>query len=75
MCRQNETPMRTGTMTTKDKVLERIVRQHLNIETLAERKMDSLDFHEVSVWSLKAALDAAFRAGASVGVGCAVIGK
>lgn len=43
--------------------LERIAREHLGIETLETRKSDGLDFHEVSVWQLKAALDAAFALG------------
>ena len=43
--------------------LERIAREHLGIETLATRKSDGLDFHEVSVWQLKAALEAAFALG------------
>ena len=42
---------------------ESIAREHLFIETLADRNMDSLDFHEVSVRGVKAALDAAYRAG------------
>ncbi len=38
--------------------------QHLSgVETLQERKSDELDFHDVSVWSLKAALEAAYKAG------------
>ena len=45
------------------KTLEQIAAKHLGIETLATRKSDSLDFHEVSVWSLKSALEAAFEAG------------
>jgi len=47
--------------------LEEIARKHLGIETLATRKSDSLDFHEVAVWSLKDALEAAFRAGRTTG--------
>lgn len=31
------------------------------------RSSDSLDFHDVSVWGLKAALEEAFMAGMSVG--------
>jgi hypothetical protein len=41
------------------KTLERIAAEHLGIETLEARKRDSLDFHEVSVWGVKAALEAA----------------
>ena len=33
------------------------------IETLEERKRDSLDFHTVSVWAIKRALRAAYVAG------------
>lgn len=43
--------------------LEAIAAKHLRIDTLQTRMMDSLDFHEVSVWSLEAALKAAFEAG------------
>jgi len=42
------------------KALEQIAAEYLGIETLATRKSDSLDFHEVSVWGLKAALEAAY---------------
>ena len=50
----------------KDKVdtlLEQIARSILDIPTLEERKMDALDFHEVSVWGLKNALKTAYNAG------------
>ena len=40
-----------------------IAKEHLFIETLEERKSDSLDFHEVSVWGIQAALEAAYAAG------------
>ncbi|MDO4659800.1 hypothetical protein [Streptococcus sp.] len=42
--------------------LEQIAKQYLNVPTLERRNTDSLDFHEVSVWSLKAALEAAYQA-------------
>ncbi len=48
---------------TKDELFKQIAQQHLAIETLEERKSDSLDFKEVAVWSVKAALEAAFEAG------------
>ena len=47
-----------------DDVLEAIARERLDVPTLRTRKSDSLDFHEVSVWQLREALDAAYRAGA-----------
>ena len=46
-----------------DTILERIAKTELRIPTLKERKMDALDFHEVSVWGLKRALLAAYKAG------------
>ncbi len=48
---------------TKDELFTQIAQQHLNIETLVERKSDGLDFHDVAVWSIKAALEAAYEAG------------
>jgi hypothetical protein len=44
-----------------DAELASIARRTLNIQTLATRKMDSLDFHEVSVWQVLAALRLAHR--------------
>jgi hypothetical protein len=49
--------------TKRDEAIEAIARNILEIETLAERKSDSLDFHEVSVWGLKDALLAAYELG------------
>jgi hypothetical protein len=44
-------------------VLAQIARQHLGIRNLKAQNSDSLDFHEVSVWGVEAALKAAFKAG------------
>jgi len=46
-----------------DQLLEHIARQHLSIATLQTQRSDQLDFHDVSVWSIKSALQAAFEAG------------
>lgn len=46
-----------------DALLESIARKHLLIETLDTRGRDALDFSDVAVWSIKAALQAAFEAG------------
>jgi hypothetical protein len=46
-----------------DKVLEDIAKEHLRVPTLVTRKSDSLDFHDLAVWQLRAALDAAYQAG------------
>ena len=51
------------TQTAPADLLADIAQKHLFIETLEERKRDSLDFHEVSVWGVQAALEAAYAAG------------
>lgn len=43
--------------------LQKIALDHLFIETLETRHSDRLDFHDVSVWGIKSALEAAFEAG------------
>ena len=43
--------------------LEKIARELLGIKTLETRNSDSLDFHEIAVWNLRAALEAAYKAG------------
>lgn len=41
-----------------------LARQHIsNIETLETRRTDSLDFHDIAIWELKSALEAAYRTG------------
>lgn len=53
-------------MKTKKKLnqlLEQIAQQHLFIDTLETQSSDRLDFHDVSVWAVKAALQAAYEAG------------
>jgi hypothetical protein len=48
---------------TRDQQLQKIALDHLFIATLETRNSDSLDFHDVSVWAIKTALQAAFEAG------------
>ena len=55
--------MKTQKTKKTQKALARIAKEHLDIETLATRMSDSLDFHDVSVWDVKAALEAAYQAG------------
>jgi len=43
--------------------IEQIAREKLGVETLETQRSDSLDFREVAVWQLRAALEAAFEAG------------
>jgi len=50
-------------MTKRERIITKIAKEILDIETLQERKSDGLDFHEVSVWSLKEALEMAYKAG------------
>ena len=40
-----------------------IADKHFHLETLETRLSDGLDFHDVAVWSIRAALEAAFAAG------------
>ena len=47
----------------KQKVIEQIALDHLFIETLETQHRDQLDFHDVSVWAVKSALEAAYAAG------------
>ena len=49
--------------TPKDQILAQIAKDELCLETLETRKSDSLDFHDCAVWSIKAALEAAYEAG------------
>lgn len=46
-----------------NKKLEEIAKETLKLETLETRKNDSLDFHELSVWSINKALEEAYKAG------------
>lgn len=46
-----------------DDMATKIAKQYLDIDTLQTLNSDSLDFHEVSVWGLRKALEAAFEAG------------
>lgn len=43
--------------------LEKIAKDHFNVETLETRKSDSLDFYDTAVWCMKSALEEAFKAG------------
>jgi hypothetical protein len=54
--------------TTIDQIFALIAQKHLFIETLETRNSDRLDFHDVSVWGVRSALEAAFKAGVEFGV-------
>ena len=53
---------------TRDKTIKRIARDILKLETLRSRKSDRLDFHDLSVWQVKEALEAAYDAGHARGI-------
>jgi hypothetical protein len=48
---------------TRDDAIERIALDLLGLETLQTRKSDSLDFHDLAVWDIRDALEAAYSAG------------
>ena len=50
-----------------NKLLEQIALKHFFIETLETQHSDRLDFHDVSVWAVKSALEAAYAAGIEAG--------
>ncbi|KAA0215781.1 MAG: hypothetical protein DYG94_06450 [Leptolyngbya sp. PLA3] len=49
--------------TARDNAINRIAREALGLETLETRRMDSLDFHDLAVWTIKDALERAYEAG------------
>ena len=61
-------------MTNLDQILTQIASQHLGIDTLETRNSDSLDFHDVAVWTLREALQAAYVAGVAQGATSALDG-
>lgn len=48
-------------------ILTLIAQKHLGVETLERRYSDRLDFYDTGVWSIREALEAAFKAGAELG--------
>ena len=46
-------------------LLEIATKHFHSIETLETRNSDSLDFHDVAVWAIRSALEAAYAAGAA----------
>jgi hypothetical protein len=47
----------------REQTVRELATKHFGVETLEERKSDRLDFHSVPVWSMRAALGAAYDAG------------
>ena len=59
MTTKNHTKVQRGL----NEIVARIAAEILSIETLETRRRDCLDFHDVSVWSVKKALERAYQAG------------
>ena len=55
----------------RDALILEIAKRHLSVETLEIRNADRLDFHDVAVWAIRAALEEAFEAGRCAGAGAA----
>ena len=49
-------------VTRRESEIARIAKS-IGVDTLETRRMDSLDFHSLAVWSIKDALEAAYEAG------------
>lgn len=49
--------------TAADALLLKIAKKHFDVDTLETRNSDSKDFYEVSVWSIKEALEEAYANG------------
>lgn len=71
---KTKTPAKSPAHQRRDEMLTVIAIKHLNRETLETRNSDSLDFSDQAVWSLKAALEAAYEAGAQAAI-AAVAGR
>ena len=54
-------------MSKLEQLLTQIAQSKLGIGTLETRRSDRLDFHDVAVWCLREALQAAFNAGLEQG--------
>ena len=57
----------TGTAPSEALLLEIAAKHFHGIETLETRNSDRLDFHDVAVWAMRAALSEAYEAGRIAG--------
>ena len=62
-------PRRTKTdpNAARDAQILEIAQRQFRLETLETRNWDRLDFHDVAVWAIRAALEEAFEAGRASG--------
>jgi hypothetical protein len=51
----------------RDALLLNIAQRQFYLETLETRNRDRLDFYDVAVWAIRAALEEAFEAGRAAG--------
>jgi hypothetical protein len=58
---------KTAAQKTPNALLLDLARKHFFLETLETRNSDSLDFHNVGVWVIRAALEEAYKAGRDAG--------
>lgn len=58
-----------------DKLFEQIALEHMRIESLETQNRDRYDFHDVAVWSIKSALQAAYDAGVAAAKGSSLPSK
>ena len=64
----------TDPTTQRDARLLEIAQRQFHLETLETRNWDRLDFHDVAVWAIRAALEEAFEAGRRAGPATAPTG-
>ena len=56
----------SGNQKQKERIFKEAARTALGIETLATRKSDDLDFHEVAVWQLRQAFESVWSASETI---------
>ena len=54
---------KTAPAASRDALILEIAQRCFFLETLETRNSDRLDFHDVAVWAIRAALEEAFEAG------------
>jgi hypothetical protein len=59
--------IKTDPNTQRDALILEIAQRQFRLETLETRNWDRLDFHDVAVWAIRAALEEAFEAGRRAG--------
>ena len=59
--------MTAKTAVPSEALLLEIAAKHFFLETLETRRSDSLDFHDVAIWAIRAALEDAYEAGRIAG--------